>query len=54
MPITGIYGPDDFANRPQGQVPAPPRAHSAANRPRAAEALTGMDCRRRAGHCAAL
>ena len=26
MPIAGIYGPDDFANRPQGQVTATPRA----------------------------
>lgn len=26
MPIAGIYGPDDFANRPQGQVTASPRA----------------------------
>ena len=33
MPITGIYGPDDFANRPQGQVPAPPRAIAARTGP---------------------
>src|SRR5438445_7289152 len=26
MPLTGIYGPDDFANRPQGQVIASPRS----------------------------
>ncbi len=26
MPITGIYGPDDFADRPQGQALASPRA----------------------------
>ncbi len=33
MPITGIYGPDDFANRPKGQItaprPAPARTGSA-------------------------
>ncbi|MCP3406102.1 quinolinate synthase NadA [Bradyrhizobium sp. CCGB01] len=26
MPITGIYGPDDFTGRPQGQTTAPARA----------------------------
>ncbi|MFK4488533.1 hypothetical protein ABIA45_003611 [Bradyrhizobium sp. USDA 336] len=26
MPITGMYGPDDFANRPQGQPITFPRA----------------------------
>ena len=37
MPIAGIYGPDDFANRPQGQtIPsrsAPARAGSVLTRP---------------------
>ncbi|MCK1658546.1 quinolinate synthase NadA, partial [Bradyrhizobium sp. 151] len=26
MPLTGIYGPDDFANRPQGHVITPAQA----------------------------
>ena len=34
MPIAGIYGPDDFANRPQGQVTA--CSHTAPPRTRAA------------------
>ncbi|MGY4373525.1 hypothetical protein ACVWZ3_001164 [Bradyrhizobium sp. i1.3.6] len=54
MPITGIYGPDDFANRPQGQVPAPPRAIAARTGPALPKPSPGMDCGRRAGHCAAL
>ncbi|MGY3108948.1 quinolinate synthase [Bradyrhizobium sp. LM6.9] len=33
MPLTGIYGPDDFANRPQGQVIASPRAAPARTGP---------------------
>src|SRR6187402_349633 len=33
MPITGIYGPDDFANRPQGQSTIPARAEQARTGP---------------------
>src|SRR3954449_12237409 len=33
MPLTGIYGPADFANRPQGQVIAPTRPRQARTGP---------------------
>ncbi|MCK1572174.1 quinolinate synthase, partial [Bradyrhizobium sp. 174] len=33
MPISGLYGPDDFANRPQGQTTAAPRSVPARSRP---------------------
>ena len=33
MPITGIYGPDDLAGRPQGQTTAPPAAPPARTAP---------------------
>ncbi|WP_027568622.1 quinolinate synthase NadA [Bradyrhizobium sp. URHA0013] len=33
MPLTGIYGPDDFANRPQGHVITPARAEQARTGP---------------------
>src|SRR5438309_11749156 len=33
MPISGLYGPDDFANRPQGQTTAAPRSVPAGSRP---------------------
>ncbi|MCK1519355.1 quinolinate synthase NadA, partial [Bradyrhizobium sp. 17] len=33
MPISGLYGPDDFANRPQRQTTAAPRPVPAGSRP---------------------
>src|SRR3954465_2638554 len=33
MPLTGIYGPDDFANRPQGPIITSPRAAPARTGP---------------------
>src|SRR3954454_25222040 len=33
MPLTGIYGPDDFANRPQGHVITPARGEQARTGP---------------------
>ena len=55
MPIAGIYGPDDFGNRRQA---CPPRHRAAASarraRPRAADAVAGMDAGGRARHRASL